>query len=162
MLAGVGTCFYLFGRGSGKETVSIRGLAIFSRQLTDAVKIQVHAQEARLHSSSFHMLLSVNLSERTSADTGRFGAHQRSHPNTIWWKQEALGAVCASGFSKQVIISPTVPVKHCPLSFWQRIIEERGISWYHKKYILAQMCNLIFGSNSSYPVSFWLNELHNP
>lgn len=58
-------------------------MAIFPRQLTDAVKNQVHAQEAQLHSSAFHMLLSANLSERISTEIGRFGAHQQSHPNTI-------------------------------------------------------------------------------
>lgn len=60
-------------------------MAIFPRQLTDAVKNQVHAQEARLHSSALHMSLSANLPEEgVSTEIGRFGAHQRSHPNTIW------------------------------------------------------------------------------
>lgn len=127
MLAGVATCFWLFGRGLGKKTGSIRGMAIFPRQLTDAVKNQVHAQEARLHSSAFHTLLSANLSERISTAIGRFGAHQQSHPNTIWWKQETLGAVCASGFGKWAVISPAVLAKCCLLPFCQRIMRKGKI-----------------------------------
>lgn len=103
-------------------------MAILHRHLTDAVKNQVHAQEARLHSSTFHVVLSANPSEGLSPEIGRFAAHQQSHPNTIWRKQEALGVACASGFGKQAVLSPGVSAKRFLVSFCQKKMRKGKVS----------------------------------
>lgn len=98
------------------------------RHLIDAVKNQVHAQEARLHSSMFHMVLSANLSERLSLQIGRFASHQQCHPNTSWWEQEALRGGCASGFGLQILISFRIPVKHFLVSLGLKIMRKGKVS----------------------------------
>lgn len=135
------------------------GMAIFPRRLTDAVKNQVHAQEAQLLSSALHRLLSAHLSEGISTEIGRFSAHRRSHPNTIWWKQETLGAICASGFSKWVVISPAVPVKCCPVSFCQRITRK----WKNIHIFLCKDETSYLDQAFLLPQVFgWIIQLYNP